>query len=76
MMATLPTDSVVLSTSVTVIVEVKPVAASPSVKTTTPPSMPARTGASLTALTVIETVAGAESADPSFTLNVKLSAPA
>src|SRR5882724_8832844 len=32
-------------------------------------------GASLTALTVIETVAGAESACPSFALKVKLSGP-
>ena len=33
------------------------------------------TGVSLTALTVIETVAGAESTVPSFTVKVKLSLP-
>ena len=51
------------------------VAASPSVKARAAPSMLARTGASLTALTVMVTAAAFESAVPSLTVKVKLSAP-
>ena len=54
----------------------KSVAAKVKVVSSVPATaMAARVGASFTALTVTVTVALAESAAPSFTLNVKLSAP-